>query len=244
MQFESPLIQGRLIKRHSRFLADVELADGEFITAHTANTGAMLGCKQPGSLVWLSRSANQKRKYAYTWEIVEAKAGNSVVSVGINTMRSNALVREAIENGTVRELQGYDQIRTEVKYGEENSRVDLMLSTGESTVEKLPPCYVEVKNVTLVERNIASFPDAVSKRGAKHLRELEKVVDNGGRAVIFFCIQRADTKEFRPADKIDPQYGYYLRQAVAGGVEALAYYARVTNRSINLVRPVPVIISD
>ncbi len=240
MKFDAPLIEGRLIKRHSRFLADVELASGEFVTAHTSNTGAMLGCKQPGSLVWLSLSGNPKRKYPYTWEIIEAKTKSGIVPVGINTMRSNALVKEAIENGTISELQGYDQIRAEVKYGTENSRIDLLLTSSESATKKLAPCYVEVKNVTLAEKSTALFPDAVSKRGAKHLRELNKVVSNGSRGVILFCIQRADIKEFMPADKIDPEYGRYLRQAAASGVETLAYLARVTNQSIKLIKPVPV----
>ena len=247
MEFETPLVEGRLIKRHSRFLADVELASGEFVTAHTSNTGAMLGCKQPGSLVWLSLSNNQKRKYPYTWEIIETKTQSGIVPVGINTIRSNQLVKEAIENGTVSELQGYDEIRPEVKYGNENSRIDLLLSRAHAngiTKKGLALCYVEVKNVTLVENNIACFPDAVSKRGAKHLRELMGVVTKGARGVIFFCIQRTDVKEFRPADDIDPEYGRYLRDSIASGVEAIAYLAKVSNSSIKLVKPVPVVISD
>jgi sugar fermentation stimulation protein A len=242
MEFDAPLVEGRLIKRHSRFLADVELASGEFITAHTSNTGAMLGCKQPGSKVWLSESSNPKRKYRYTWEIVEAITGAGVVPVGINTMRSNLLVKEAIENGTISELQGYNEIRTEVKYGKENSRIDLLLRSTGTEKRNHTPCYVEVKNVTLVENKIASFPDAVSKRGAKHLRELMNVVSDGGRAVIFYCIQRADVIEFRSADHIDLAYGQFLRQSVAKGVEPLAYLACVTSKSIHLTKSVPVVV--
>lgn len=244
MEFEAPLVEGRLIKRHSRFLADVELVSGEFITAHTSNTGAMLGCKQPGSKVWLSLSSNPKRKYAYTWEIIESITTGGVEPIGINTMRSNQLVKEAIENGTISELQGYDEIRTEVKYGKENSRIDLLLNGARKLKRNPAPCYIEVKNVTLVENKIASFPDAVSKRGAKHLRELMNVVGEGGRAVIFYCIQRADVNEFRPADHIDPEYGRFLRQSVANGVEPLAYLARVTSEAIHLVKSVPVVIPE
>lgn len=220
----------------------MELASGEFVTAHTSNTGAMLGCKQPGSPVWLSVSSNPKRKYRYTWEIIETSTAAGVEPVGINTMRSNFLVKEAIENGMISELQGYDEIRAEVKYGKENSRIDLVLSSTDSEKMDQAPCYVEVKNVTLVENKIACFPDAVSKRGAKHLRELMSVVSEGGRAVIFYCIQRADVNEFRPADHIDPEYGHFLRRSVAKGVQPLAYLACVTSKSIHLTKSVPVVI--
>ena len=242
MNFETPLVKGTLIRRHSRFLADIELSTGEFITAHTSNTGSMLGCQNPGSTVWLSQSDNPKRKYPFTWEIIEVESTGGFVSVGINTMRSNLLVREAIENSTVQALQGYDNIRTEVKYGEENSRIDLLLESANHGSENLPSCYVEVKNVTLVENSTAYFPDAVSKRGAKHLRELREVVRQGKRGVIFFCIQRDDVKEFRPADSIDPEYGRYLREAVANGVESIAYVSSVSNIKIELKNQVPVII--
>jgi len=242
MQFETPLIQGTLIKRHSRFLADIELASGEFITAHTSNTGSMLGCQDPGSTVWLSQSHNPKRKYPHTWEIIEVKSDGKVTPVGINTLLSNSLVREGIENGIVKELLGYDEIRAEVKYGDENSRIDLLLSCSEMNTENLPLCYVEVKNVTLVRDFVAYFPDAVSKRGAKHLRELMGVVKQGRRAAIFFCIQRGDVREFRPADSIDPYYGTMLRQAIESGVEPIAYIASVSNQKIVLENRVPVIV--
>ena len=239
MDFPKPLIQGVLIKRHSRFLADVQLATGEFITAHTSNTGAMLGCKEPGSTVWLSLSDNPKRKYAHTWEIIEVNAPQGIISVGINTMLSNKLVKEAIERGNIKELIGYQKIRSEVKYGEENSRIDLLLDNSEP-VDSKPSCYVEVKNVTLVEDDVAYFPDAVSVRGSKHLRELIGVVKQGCRAVIFFCIQRNDATKLRPADHIDLEYGKWLREASQKGVEVLAYQAEVSSNSIVISKPVPV----
>jgi len=232
MEFGSPLIKGTLIKRYKRFLADVILENGEQMTAHTPNTGSMKGCCEPGSTIWLRDTKNPDRKYPLSWEMIEAKPD---ILVGINTHLSNLLVTEAIENGIITELQGYDQIRREVKYGEEKSRIDLLL---EGTSK--PACYVEVKNVTLVEEDIACFPDAVTKRGSKHLRELQAMVKQGKRAVIFYCIQRNDVREFRPADGIDPDYGQLLREALGNGVEALAYTARISPEAIELITHVPV----
>lgn len=231
MHFPNPLVEGRLIKRYKRFLADVELANGEVITAHTANTGAMQGCAEPGSRVWLSRSDNPKRKCPYTWELVQTPAG---VLVGINTQLSNGLVQEAIASAKVGELTGYDNIRREVRYGREQSRIDLLLEGNGA------PCYVEVKNVTLEEDGIGFFPDAVTARGTKHLRELMHMVQEGARAVIFFCVQRQDVEAMSPADHIDPLYGTTLREALAGGVEALAYGAQLSPQSIALCKRLPI----
>lgn len=248
MKFSEPLIQGTLIRRYKRFLLDVELDSGEQITAHTSNTGSMLGCQTPGSRVWLSRSDNPKRKYQHSWEIVEVDSPAGPVPVGINTMLSNKLVHEAISVGLVDELKGYELIRTEVKYGIENSRIDLLLEPFEAkqASEQLPrtSCYVEVKNVTLVENGIAYFPDAVSKRGAKHLRELIEVVRDGYRGVIFFCVQRSDAAQVKPADHIDSEYGQWLRRAVNEGVEALAYQAKVTPNEIILTKSLPVTLDN
>lgn len=235
MKFHPPLIGGRLIRRYKRFLADVILDSGEAVTAHCPNTGSMLGCQDPGSRVWLSRSDNPRRKYCYTWELVETAEGTKV---GIHTGRTNALVEEAIRSGAVRELPGYGEIRREVRYGQERSRVDLLLSGD----PERSACYVEIKNVTAaVDSGVALFPDAVSARGSKHLRELMAMAAQGDRAVIFFCVQRGDVREVRPADAIDPEYGATLRQALACGVEALAYRARVGPRGIELTTPVPVV---
>jgi sugar fermentation stimulation protein A len=224
-----PLINGRLIRRYKRFLADVELSDGNIVTAHCPNSGSMKGCAIPGSRVWLSRSENPDRKLPYTWELAEVGG----CMIGLNTGLPNRLVREAIENGTVGELQGYDTIRPEVLYGE-HSRIDLLLE-GPSR-----RCYVEVKNVTLVEGGRALFPDAVTERGQKHLRELMRVAREGDRGVIFFTVQRGDGFSVSPADLIDPEYGRLLRIALMNGVEALAYRAEVTPQEIRLTRPLPV----
>lgn len=226
-----PLTEGRLLRRRNRFVAEAELPSG-VVEAHCPNTGSMMGCREPGSRVWLSAAANPARKLAWTWELVES-AGTLV---GIHTGRSNGLVREAIEAGVLSALAGYPRIRGEVRYGA-NSRIDLLLEA-----DGRPPCYVEVKNVTAaVDDGIGYFPDAVTERGAKHLREMTAVVAGGGRAVLCFCVQRADVEEVRPADHIDPVYGRTLRQALAAGVEAYALGARVTPQAIVLERPLPVI---
>lgn len=233
MEFGQELIEGRLLRRYKRFLADVELPGGEVITAHTPNTGSMRGCAEPGSRVWLSRAANPRRKYPYSWGLVEVAPGTLV---GIDTGLPGRLVREAIDTGVVEALQGYHTVRPEVHYGREGSRIDLLLEGGGR------PCYLEIKNVTLVEGETALFPDAVTARGTRHLRELMGVAGAGQRAVIFFCIQRDDVQELRPADAIDPEYGRTLRAALAAGVEALAYAARVSTRGVTLYRPVPVVV--
>ena len=232
MRYPRPLVEGRLIRRYKRFLADVQLAGG-VITAACPNTGSLMGCCEAGSRVWLSESDNAGRKYRHTWEIVEV----GKVMVGINTGLPNALVAEAIGDGTIGELAGYASVRREVAFGEERSRVDLLLeSPGRE------PCYVEVKNVTAAaSRGVALFPDCVSERGSKHLRELIRLKERGLRPVQMYCVQRADVKEVRPADGIDHEYGRMLREALAAGVEVLAYRARVTPTEIRLAERIPVV---
>jgi sugar fermentation stimulation protein A len=233
MKFDSPLVEARLVRRYKRFLADVEFADGSLATASCPNTGSMLGCMNPGSRVWLTHAPSPTRKYDYIWELVEAVPG---VLVGINTSRPNRLVEEAIAGRVIAELEDYTSIRREVKYGAEASRIDLLLEGNAA------PCYVEVKNVTAAVGNgIALFPDAVSERGARHLRELMAMVREGHRAVLVFCVQRGDVAEVRPADAIDHVYGKTLRDAIAGGVEVLAYRACVSLESATLKSRIPVV---
>lgn len=239
MKFSEPFIEGNLINRYKRFLADIELADGKIITAHTPNTGAMTGCSTPGARVWVRDTGRPDRKYPYSWEIVES---NHDVLVGIHTGLSNKLVQEAILNGVIKELQNYHNILTEVPYGDEKSRIDLLLKKDDAN--DTGQCYVEVKNVTLVENNIAYFPDAISIRGTRHLRELMEMVNQGHRAVIFYCVQRSDATEVRPAASTDPAYTETLRKAVQTGVEAMAYRARVSTKEIKLVESIPVLIAD
>lgn len=226
MKFTAPLLAATLLRRYKRFLADCELADGTRLTAACPNTGSMLGCATPGSRVWLSQSDSPTRKYRHTWEMVEV----GKVTVGINTGLPNKLVREAIENGVLAELAGYANLRGEVPFGVERSRIDLLLQSPACA-----DCYVEVKNVTAaVSDGIALFPDAVSARGAKHLRELMRLKADGLRAVLVYCVQRGDVDEVRPADAIDPLYGRTLREALAAGVEVLAYRAKVSPRGVAL----------
>lgn len=232
MNYNSPLIEGRLIKRYKRFLADVALASGEVITVHCANTGAMTGCQPDHARVWLSRSDNSKRKYPHSWELVELEQGAMAC---INTALTNRLALEAINNGQIKELAGYDRCHTEVRYGREGSRIDLLLeSPGEQ-------CFVEVKHVTLkLGDRMGAFPDAVSKRGQKHLRELVQQVRAGQRAAMLYIIMRDDVDAFGPADRVDPEYAELLRQAAAEGVDILAYRTRIDSQSIRVHGPVPV----
>ncbi|RLD16576.1 DNA/RNA nuclease SfsA [candidate division KSB1 bacterium] len=229
MKFDQPLIKGFLIKRYKRFLADIELPSGEIVTAHCPNSGSMKTCDQPGWEVRLSPSDNPKRKLKYTWEMVH----NGKCWIGINTIFANKIAAEGIRSGMIRELQGYERLQTERKYGQ-NSRVDLLLSNGEKK------CFVEVKNVTLVEEDgFYRFPDAVTKRGLKHLQELTEMVRQGHRAVMLFLIQRSDGTLFKPADHIDPQYGRELRNAFKVGVEILPYRAEVSPQEIVVKERVP-----
>ena len=232
MKFPRSLVEGRLLRRYKRFLADVQLPEG-VITASCPNTGSLMGCCDAGNRVWLSESDSATRKYRHTWELVEV--GRTLV--GINTGLPNALVREAIEAGTIAELAGYTSIRREVAYGEEGSRVDLVLESADR-----PPCYVEVKNVTAAaNRGVALFPDCVSERGTKHLRELVRLKAQGLRPVQLYCVQRGDVKEVRPADGIDYEYGQALREAIRAGVEVLAYRAEITPEEIRLSERIAVV---
>ncbi|WP_286240102.1 DNA/RNA nuclease SfsA [Neptuniibacter halophilus] len=227
------LIEGRLIKRYKRFLADVELADGREVTVHCPNTGSMKNCADPGSRVWLQDSGNPKRKYPLGWELVEVEQRYLAC---INTGRANKLMREAIEAGVISELAGYQSIRQEVRYGE-NSRIDLLLESDDR------PCvWVEIKNVTLLEEgNWGSFPDAVTQRGAKHLQELMTMVAQGDRAVMLFCVPHTGIQQVRPADQIDPEYGRLLRQAAEAGVEVLAYAAEIDPGQVRICKKLPVV---
>ena len=219
MKFARSLVPGILIQRYKRFLADVTTAGGVTVTASCPNTGSMLGLTKPGSKVWLSESDSPTRKYRHTWEMIEADLGTGAHLVGINTGRPNALVTEAIETGKLAELSGYSTLRREVKYGL-NSRIDVLLSGGRDSRD----CYVEVKNVHLMrDSGLAEFPDSKTERGAKHLRELASMVEQGHRAVMVFLVQRSDAESFKLATDIDPAYAAAFQTAAASGVEMLCY---------------------
>lgn len=210
-----PLQAAKLIRRYKRFLADVELEGGEILTIHCANTGAMTGCGEAGDIVWYSTSDSLARKYPHSWELTQLQNGQLVC---INTHRSNQLTFEALQSKQIKELSMYDQILPEIKYGEENSRIDFLLKG-----DGLPDCYVEVKSVTLVNGNIGMFPDAVTTRGQKHLRELMAMKKSGHRAVVFFAGLHNGFDCFKTAAKIDPVYDKLLRQAMKEGVEVYSY---------------------
>ena len=221
-----------LVRRYKRFLADVELAGGEVVTAHCANPGSMLSVNTPGSEVWLSPARNPERKLRYTWELVRVGAG----LVGINTAHPNRLVEEAIGAGAIAELGGYATLRREVKYGL-GSRIDLLLEDGGR-----PDCYVEVKNVTMRrggdDAAPAEFPDSVTARGTKHLAELSRMVAEGHRAVMVYLVQREDSRRFAIAGDIDPAYAEALEDALAAGVEAVCYACRLSTAAIEVAAPI------
>ena len=227
MKFAHPLVPGILIQRYKRFLADVKIADGVTVTASCPNTGSMLGLTAPGSKVWLSESDSSTRKYRHTWEMIEDDLMGPHL-VGINSGRPNALVTEAIQDGTIKELSGYPMLRREVKYGV-NSRVDMLLSGGGDRRD----CYVEVKNVHLMrDGGVAEFPDSKTERGAKHLRELASMVAEGHRAVMVFLVQRSDAERFKLASDIDPAYTAAFHAAAASGVEMLCYRCELSPTEI------------
>jgi len=230
MKFETALIKGKLIKRYKRFLADVELENGDVVVAHCANSGSMLSVKDEGATVWLSPSNNPKRKLKFTWEIIEVDGFN----VGINTGHPNKIVEESILAGQIKELTDYASLRREVKYGQ-NSRIDVLLEDDDR-----PKCYVEVKNVTLKRGDNADFPDSVTARGAKHLRELGDMVEEGHRAVMFYLVQRADCKIMDIARDIDPTYDEELQTALKRGVEVICYQCDVGTDEIVVTTPVRV----
>lgn len=233
MKFPTPLRRGRLIQRYKRFLADVILDDGTAVTATCPNTGAMLGLTAPGSAVWLSHSDKASRKYAHTWEMVEADAGLGPTLVGINTGHPNMLVAEAINAGHIPQLAGYAGLRREVRYGL-NSRVDILLNDATRGL-----CYVEVKNVHLMRNpGRAEFPDSRTERGVKHLAELSGMVADGHRAMMVYLIQRADAEVFSLAADIDPAYAQAAAQAAAAGVEMLAYRCSLSLQEIVVERRV------
>ncbi len=229
MPSPAPLQAARLLRRYKRFLADVELEDGEVLTVHCPNPGRMIGVQEAGAPVLLRDSQNPKRKLRWTLQSIQVGA----TWVNLDTHLANPAVEGWVRDGRIEELAGYDELRREVPYGK-NSRIDLLLQRADA-----PPCYVEVKSTTLVADREARFPDAVTARGLKHLHELSDVARAGQRAVLFFLVGRDDADGFAPADDIDPAYGQGLRLALAAGVELLAYSALVTPQGMQLHRRLP-----
>ncbi len=230
MKLPAPLIEGTLLRRYKRFFTDIELSDGRVVVAHTPNTGSMKQCAITGHRVLISESDNPKRKLKYTLELIQV--GEHWVDT--HTQRTNRVVEEALRNNEIKSLEDY-RVQPEYKFGE--SRIDFYLQKGAEKV------LVEVKNVTLCcNATTACFPDAVTTRGQKHLRELLAAKKQGYRAIIFFLVQRAEAIEFSPADDIDPEYGRLLREVVAGGVEAMAYKTIVTPEENRVGEQIPVVL--
>jgi sugar fermentation stimulation protein A len=246
MQFDPPLLHARFLGRYKRFFADFALAD-QRVVAHCPNTGSMLGCLALDSAACLEPAQNPKRSLRFTWKLLQVDE----TWVGIDTGVAVPLVREAIDAGLIGPLQGFERAFTEVKYGREGqSRIDLLLSQGgtvpvqKTKARALPSgdsrVYVEVKNTTLVSDGVAMFPDAVTERGQKHLRELMDVVRAGQRAAMVYCVQRDDCQSFRPADAIDPTYGRLLREAAGQGVELYALRVRCSPEALTPDAMLPV----
>jgi len=219
MQFEPTLQPATLIKRYKRFLADVVLSDNSQTTMHVANTGAMTGCAEPGDTVWYSTSANPKRKYPYSWEFTQTQTNDCIC---VNTIRANQLIEEAVEQKVISELTGYRHLQREVKYGSENSKIDFLL-----TDPGKKDTFVEVKSVTLLEEGQGYFPDTVTTRGQKHLRELIEVVENGQRAVLLFAVLHSGIQSVSIAQHLDNKYYQLIIEAHAVGVEIIAYKAEM-----------------
>ena len=218
-----PLVEGTLIKRYKRFLADVELADGEIVTAHCANTGPMKGVLWPGGRVRLKYSPSPKRKLDWSWEQAEVPSHNEQNKcwVGINTSLPNKLIRSLIEAHCLdKQLGAISIVKTEVVYGSKGkSRIDLLLEPKNSNTD-IRKIYVEVKNTTWCFNSLALFPDTVTIRGQKHLRELMGVCPHS-RAVLIPCISRSDIDMFAPSDNADPLYGDLFRKALTKGIEVI-----------------------
>ncbi|MGF1501108.1 MAG: DNA/RNA nuclease SfsA [Paracoccaceae bacterium] len=232
MRFDRDLVPGTLLRRYQRFLADVALDSGESVTAHCANPGSMMGLSAPGTRVWLEPNDNPRRKLRFTWRLVELPGGHWA---GIDTSVPNRVVAEALAARRIPELSRYAIIRPEVRYAE-RSRVDFLC-----TCEGAPDAYVEVKNVHLRRTDDwAEFPDSVTARGARHLRDLAAMVAAGHRAVMIYCIQRDDCARLRFADDLDPAYAAAFRDARAAGVEAIAWACALERGEIALDRPIPI----
>lgn len=227
MQFPNTLVHGTLIKRYKRFLADIKLDNGEIVVAHCTNSGTMKSCIENGAEVYLTTHNDPKRKTQYTWEMI--KIDNKWV--GVNTLIPNKLAFEAIKNNQIEHLEGYSKIQREVKF--QDSRFDIYCEKPGET------CFIEVKNVTMKEGNVAKFPDAVTTRGRKHLQTLIKAKETGHRAIMLYIVQRVDVNTFEPAIEIDPYYSACLNEAYNNGVEIIVMQAKVTPTHIELLKKIP-----
>ena len=231
MQFSTPLIPARLIRRYKRFLADCRLEDGREVTAHCANPGSMMGLAIEGSKIWLEPNDDPKKKLKYGWRLVDHENGHFT---GVDTSVPNRALKEALENRKILALSDYSVVRPEVKYGE-NSRIDFLLSG-----DGLRDAWVEVKSVTLSRQaGLAEFPDSVTARGAKHMAELAKMAEAGDRAIVLFLVQRTDCDRMVPAADIDPNYAKALGDAVVAGVEVIALSTQISPKGVEIASEIP-----
>ncbi len=229
---EPSFLPATFVRRYKRFFVDVLDQQGDLLTLHCPNTGSMKNCLQENTRCWYSLSDNPKRKLPGTLEIVTTLHGRLA---GVNTHRANKVVEKALKSNVIASVQHYDQILKEVPYGDEKSRIDFLLRDSQLG---LPDCYIEVKNVTLDAGNgIAMFPDAVTSRGTKHLRELTSVVHRGGRAILLYCVQLTDVNKVEIAGHIDSVYLETLAEAVEAGVEVMAWKTSVSSGGIALQCP-------
>ena len=246
MEYERPLLTGKLIQRYKRFLADIEIVTpveraGEVVTAHCANTGSMTNCKDDGARVWLFDSQNPKRKLPLSWEWVEVEGQYKAC---INTARANQLVKEALLANTIKEIRvpSAKHLKSEPKVDE--GRLDFLVSSDADDVLT----YVEVKSVTLLgneastndEVGIGYFPDAVTSRGLKHLEVLQRLKAEGQRSILFFCVPHEGIKEVKVAEHIDPVYAEKLREVLSEGVEILAYQVEFQPQGMILKTPLKI----
>ena len=231
LRLDPPLQRGRLQRRYKRFLADVEIGEAEAITVHCPNTGAMLGCSDAGSEVWISDSGNAKRKYRHTLEVVCTPLGR----VGVNTARANRLIEEAIVTDALEPLAGYPELKREIAIPDESGRFDFLLSAPTRR------CFVEVKSLTLaIAGGRGAFPDAISERALRHVSALVRRVRAGDRAVLVFCVQHTGIQRATIADEIHPAYGVALRAAASEGVEVYAYGCEIERDRIGVTHRIPV----
>ena len=225
MQFQSDLVPGYLVKRYKRFFADVELSNGKLVTAHCPNTGSMIGLTNRGTKVWLLPNEDPKKKLNYSWKLVDHENGHYT---GVDTNLANNIVNEAIVQGKISEVINYDVVLREQKYGA-NSRVDFLLKNG------LQTCFLEVKNVTLCrQEKIAEFPDTVTARGVKHLKELSNIVDTETRAIVLYLVQRSDCNYFKIANDLDSNYATESIFSANSGVEFVCYGVNFLPKGIEL----------
>ena len=227
MKFNETLLSGEFIKRYKRFFLDVKIGN-KIVTAHCPNTGSMMGLLSKGNEVWLTKTDNPKRKLKYTLQIIKSRN----TKVGINTHLTNKIVFDALKKGSIKNFTNIDSIKQEVKFGE-NTRFDFLLT------EKTKKTFIEVKNVTLSrEKNIAEFPDAVTSRGPKHVKELLKAKQKGFEIYLLFVIQRNDCSKFQLAKDIDPEYCEFLIKAVKKNLKILSYDCKFSPKGIKLNREI------